>query len=47
MNAYYQLKSKQTCARVLLESQMFILTCFMQGALWIDLAMIEFQYIDC
>ena len=32
MNAYFQLKSKQTSARELLDSQMFISTCFIQEA---------------
>ena len=47
MNAYYQLRSKQTCARVFLDSKMFLSTCFMQEAFWIYLAVIEFRLIDC
>ena len=46
MNAYYQLKSSRR-ARVLLDIKMFISTCFMQEAFWINLAMIEFRLIDC
>ena len=47
MTALFQLKSKQTCARVFLDSKMFISTRFMQDAFLIILAVIELRLIDC
>ena len=46
MNAYYQLKSKQTCTRVFLDIKLFIST-LCKRPFWINLAMIEFRLMDC
>ena len=46
MSANYQLKSKQTCEKVFLDIKMFLSTCFMQEAFWINLAVIWNRLID-
>ena len=46
MSANYQLKLKQTFEKVFLDVKMFLLTCFMQEAFWINLAVIAFRLID-
>ena len=46
MNANYQLKSKQTCEKDFFGIKMFLSTCFMQEAFWINLAVIVFRLID-
>ena len=46
MSANYQLKSKQTCVKDFLDIKMFLSTCFMQEAFWINLAVIVFRLID-
>ena len=46
MSANYQLKSKQTCEKVFLDVKMFLSTCFMQEAFWINLALVAFRLID-
>ena len=46
MSAHYQLISKQTCEKVFFDIKMFLSTCFMQEAFWINLVLIAFQLID-
>ena len=46
MSANYQLKSKQTFEKVFLDVKMFLLTCFMLEAFWINFAVIAFRLND-